>query len=50
VLDAQIITIVNPNNSDKTTLLNALRTLFALRYSNKHDFHHYIHHANHNFT
>ena len=32
-LDAQIITIVGPNGSGKTSLLDGLRTLFALECS-----------------
>ncbi|MEN9659342.1 MAG: hypothetical protein RL571_2807 [Pseudomonadota bacterium] len=49
-LDAQIVTIVGPNGSGKTTMLDALRTLLALRCSGRRDYKRYVRNNKENFA
>jgi len=49
-LDAQIVTIVGPNGSGKTTMLDALRTLLALKCSGKRDYKRYVRNNRENFA
>jgi len=43
-LDANIVTLVGPNGSGKTTTLDALRTILHLNCSDKRDYKQYIRH------
>jgi len=49
-LDANIVTLVGPNGSGKTTTLDALRTILHLNCSDKRDYKQYIRHNGSDFA
>lgn len=49
-LDASIVTLVGPNGSGKTTMLDALRTILHLNCSDKRDYKQYVRHNGSGFA